>query len=230
VESESTQQQTRLTTNNNLESSLFHFERILPFDTLTLSAMATLDIPPPIPTSLPKSRKSLSALPPSSSLLQPPHPTLHRSESDDVNAARNINVIKQKMGRRAMSIGGNAMVAGIVTDPTVKGLSPRSFRRVAVSFYRPLSGLRVNETDRQDGPCPAETKEIYPETNQPTFTSSFTLGQPDLSTTNIPYFKSIAIAIANHPLQVQTHPITRQSPGRTHDRLRPAIEKTRRWF
>lgn len=94
--------------------------------------MAALEVP----ASLPRARKSLSALndPNNMHLSQP---SLHRSESDDVTArglfnGKAINKNKDALKRRAMSIGGNAIAAG-VTDPALKSLSPRSFRRVAVS-------------------------------------------------------------------------------------------------
>jgi hypothetical protein len=93
--------------------------------------MAALEVP----AALPRARKSLSALndPSNMHLVQP---SLVRSESDDVTArglaTKPINKSKDAIKRRAMSIGGNAIAAG-VTDPALKALSPRSFRRVAVS-------------------------------------------------------------------------------------------------
>ena len=96
--------------------------------------MATLDVP----ASLPRARKSLSALNDPNNTHIVVQPSLIRSESDDVTArglaGKAMNKSKDALKRRAMSIGGNAIIAG-VTDPALKSLSPRSFRRAAVSFF-----------------------------------------------------------------------------------------------
>jgi len=143
--------------------------------------MANLEVP----ASLPRARKSLSALnDPANAHLFPsqPHPSLTRSESDDVAArSSSTNGLKGKdaLKRRAMSIGGNAIAAG-VTDPVLKSLSPRSFRRVAVSFVMeelPYS-ITLQCTDIYDlpstfPPLPSlETTQIHPQSHLRSLASS----------------------------------------------------------
>lgn len=75
-----------------------------------------------------RTRQSLSALndPNNSHLL----PHLPRSFSDDVAAGKAAGMTgKDALKRRAASIGGQAVTG----DPSLKALSPRSFRRAQVS-------------------------------------------------------------------------------------------------